>query len=160
MYEGVETITLSKAINDTIIAKHQSSSQQPINIIVRMNLDTHNCKVFNEESEIFTISNGIKYGYSISYLFMEWNFLSFDPIRPERRLVNSKCTEEEVGLIVEFLSEIADYSAFDTESRKQLSDSELMGPKLTWITHHVLWIHNSITEKVRKTILLHEINIS
>ena len=156
LYETVETSSLSKAFNETVLMK-KPINQTFVQVILRLNLASKTCKIFTEDNEIFTF--GPKSGYAIPYIFMSWNFLKFDPFRRQKRLSSSKCSEEKLHQMITFLTEVSGYTAFDVETRQNLLTHDLLGPKFSWTGHQVMWIHHSVKKQERDRILLKEISL-
>ena len=141
-YEKFPIITLSRIFQDL-----QTNQSTPV--ILKLDLDTHECSVFEEESSVFT-------DQSIPYIIMRWNFITYDPYKPKdlayTKPKKSICTLQNLRNMIHFLTDVSEYIPYSLDTLKPLLKRDLTGsPRSNWLTHqkdpHVLWIHRN-TDKI------------
>ena len=146
-YEKFQTITISRIFHDLQMTYVINQTSPPI--ILKLDLDTHECSVFEENSNVFI-------NLSIPYIIMRWNFIAYDPYKPKdlayTRPKKSICSLENLKNMIHFLIDVYEYIPYSLDTIKPLLKRDLTGsPRSNWLVQqkdpHVLWIHRNVNTK-------------
>lgn len=122
----METVTITKALNDSVIKNYGN-----VSMVLRMDLGSETCKIFSSQESDDLIN------FRIPYLFINWNFLSYNPMKPAKRLRNSKCSISQVEAMISKLQN--QYKPLNIQTKKYLKKSQLLR-----MNQEILWIDKSI----------------
>ena len=145
-YDSFQTITISRIFQDLQMT---NVINQTSKIILRLDLDTHECSVFEENSDVFI-------NLSIPYIIMRWNFIAYDPYKPKdfayTKPKKSICSLESLKIMIHFLIDVYEYIPYSLDTIKPLLKRDLTGsPRSNWLVQqkdpHVLWIHRNVNTK-------------
>lgn len=160
MYEAVPSVPLSEII---LAAKKIHPKMNQIEIVLKLDLASDECKIFEAEEDVFADTK--RKGYTIPIIIMRWKFVAYDPYRPRKRAFgkakSSDCSTSLLTAMTSFLTEVAGYMPYDVETRQPLKMSDLHGSSQSlWLlqqtNHQVFWLHQTVTGPKRQRFFMLE----